>query len=332
MSKKRVLYILDHYPQMSETYIENEIRQLVARYELRVLAMKPPNLTYRTHLSFARIESREHFLKEVRAFRPDVIHGHYATMSRTLAYAAQLVDRPFTLRAHSFDVLGPMLEGIKRFAPFLTDPRCIGILTFPFTRQTLTGVGVKEALVHGCWPVVDLARFHDEGPNGGAVMNVGACIPKKNMEAYVHLGRLAGGRTLNLYPMGYDTGKIQTLNQQLGEPIHIADPIQPEDMPAEYKKHEWLVYTASPELRSVGWPMAVAEAQASGVGVCMQNIRPDLAEYVGEAGHLFDRIEEAAEIIGQPFPEEKRRAGFEQARKSDVREHIHLLEELWQAA
>jgi len=129
-----------------------------------------------------------------------------------------------------------------------------------------------------------------------------------------------------------DTQKIQALNQQLGEPIDIAEPIQPEDMPAEYKKHEWLVYTASPELRSVGWPMAIAEAQASGVGVCMQGIRPDLAEYVGEAGHLFDRIEEAAEIIAQPFPEAKREAGFEQARKSDVRGHIHRLEELWQAA
>jgi hypothetical protein len=332
MSNKRVLYILDHYPQISETYIENEIRQLVARCELRILALKPPNLAYRSHFAYTRIESREQFAREVRAFRPDVIHGHYTVIADVLAFAAQLVDRPFTLRAHSFDVLGPMIDGVRRHAQALTDRRCIGILTFPFTREILTRVGVRDDIVHGCWPVVDFARFHDERPNGTAVMNVGACIPKKNMDSYVRLGALVRERELSLYAMGYDVGRIQALNEQLGRPIRISEAIQPEDMPAEYKKHEWLVYTASPEERSVGWPMAVAEAQASGVGVCMQNIRPDLEEYVGAAGYLFDRIEDAAEIIRQPFPEAMRRKGFEHARKSDVRQHIHLLENLWQAA
>ena len=78
--------------------------------------------------------------------------------------------------------------------------------------------------------------------------------------------------------------------------------------------------------------MAVAEAQAAGVGVCMQNIRPDIAEYVGAAGFLFDQIEDAAALLRKPFPEEMRRKGFAHARKSDVREHIYLLENLWKAA
>ena len=37
--------------------------------------------------------------------------------------------------------------------------------------------------------------------------------------------------------------------------------------------------------------MAIAEAQAAGVGVCMPNIRPDIKEYVGEAGFVYDSIE-----------------------------------------
>lgn len=285
MSKKRVLYILDHYPQMSETYIENEIRQLLPRYELKILAMKAPNLTYQSHFAYTRIESGDQFAKEIRSFRPDIIHGHYIVLAEKLAYAAQLVDRPFTLRAHSFDVLGPMIPKLGQYARALTDRRCIGMLTFPFTRDTLIRVGVREEIVHGCRPVVDFARFHNERPNGTAIMNVGACIPKKSMESYVHLGALAKDKApFNLYAMGYDVEKLHALNEELGRPIRIARTIQPEDMPAEYKKHEWMVYTASPELASVGWPMAVAEAQASGVGVCMQNIRPDLAEYVGAGG------------------------------------------------
>ena len=59
MSKKRVLYILDRYPQISETYIENEIRQLVARYDLRILSLQPPNLGSRSHFAHTRVETKE---------------------------------------------------------------------------------------------------------------------------------------------------------------------------------------------------------------------------------------------------------------------------------
>ena len=84
------------------------------------------------------------------------------------------------------------------------------------------------------------------------------------------------------------------------------------------------------DMASVGWPMSVAEAQASGVGVCMANIRPDLKEYVGGAGFLFNSVSEALEIITNPYPEEMRQKGFEQAKKSNIFEHRARLFELWQ--
>jgi hypothetical protein len=83
---------------------------------------------------------------------------------------------------------------------------------------------------------------------------------------------------------------------------------------------------------TVGWPIAVAEAQAAGVGVCMQDIRPDLREFVGPGGFLFRTAEEAREIISRPFPDHMRRLAFEHARKSDVRSHVGLLEGLWAKA
>ena len=100
-------------------------------------------------------------------------------------------------------------------------------------------------------------------------------------------------------------------------------------MPTEYKKHRWMVYTASKDFNTVGWPLSLAEAQASGVGVLMQNIRPDLKDYVGPGGYVFDTVEDAYRIITQPFPEEKREQGFLQAEKSDVDSHIGLLFQLW---
>ena len=61
----------------------------------------------------------------------------------------------------------------------------------------------------------------------------------------------------------------------------------------------------------------------------MANLRPDLKQYVGEAGYLFNSISEARDIISKPFPEEKRQLGFEHAKKSDVAQHKLILDTLW---
>jgi hypothetical protein len=57
-----------------------------------------------------------------------------------------------------------------------------------------------------------------------------------------------------------------------------------------------------------------------------------MREYVGDCGFLFDNIDDAAKIIAQPFPQELRERGFEQAKRSDVKGHIHLLRNLWNRA
>lgn len=101
-------------------------------------------------------------------------------------------------------------------------------------------------------------------------------------------------------------------------------------MPAEYKRHRWLVYTADFDIPTVGWPMAIAEAQAAGVGVCMPRIRPDLAEYVGP-GVLYDSIDEVSSIVSGPVPDEMREAGFEHAMRSDIGRDKHRLTDLWQS-
>ena len=112
-----------------------------------------------------------------------------------------------------------------------------------------------------------------------------------------------------------------------GGPLHFVPPQPHDSMPAEYKKHQWLVHTAHPDMKSVGWPMAVAEA--AGVGVCLAGLRPDLKDYVGDASHLYTDISEVKDLISGPVPAAMREAGFEQARKSDVKGHIGRLTDLW---
>jgi len=152
------------------------------------------------------------------------------------------------------------------------------------------------------------------------------------MEDFLELAVALPKMEFNLYAMGYQVKGLSQANDRLGSPVNIKPAVEPDDMPREYKKHQWLNYTASPEIIKTGWPVMIAEAQASGVGICMRKIRPDLKEYFGACCFLYDSIPEVRDIISQPFPEELRQIGFEHAKKSDIRRHKHLLTDLWQKA
>lgn len=212
---------------------------------------------------------------------------------------------------------------------WLDDPLCLGVLAFPYSRPWLVRAGVSAGKITDVFPVIAFDRFYDRGPNGDAVMNTGVATPKKRMEDFLELARRVPERDYHLYAMGYHVDELAAKNAALGSPVQIMGPVEPADMPSEYKKHQWLVYTADFDLATVGWPMAVAEAQASGVGVCMPRIRPDLAQYVGQGGFLYDSIEEVESLVRGPVPQDVREAGFAQARLSDIRAQRHLLTGLW---
>jgi glycosyltransferase involved in cell wall biosynthesis len=151
------------------------------------------------------------------------------------------------------------------------------------------------------------------------------------MEDFLDLALAAPKLRFDLYALGYRIEELRETANSRKSPVHFNPPLELEEMPAAYKRHRWLIYTAAPQ-GNVGWPMSVAEAQASGVGVCMANIRGDLRDYVGEAGFLYNTLDEALKITSRPFPEELRQLGFAHAKKSDAFEHRALLFDLWSKA
>jgi hypothetical protein len=160
-------------------------------------------------------------------------------------------------------------------------------------------------------------------------MNVGAALPKKQMEDFLKLGKMVPDVPCRLYALSYETEKIVAQRDGLQSPVEIVPAVEPAEMAPEYKRHDWLVYTASFEMNSVGWPMAIAEARASGLGVSVPNLRPDLAEYAGPGAVLYSSIDEVVDRVCQPPTEEMRELGYEHARRSDIRRHIGSLTELW---
>lgn len=329
---RRVLYFVREYPQISQTYIKAEIDRVKRRgFAVTVVAIQPADINYSGHEPFEVLKNVSVAGLEdlVRRTRPDIIHTHDFKFVRASLMLARIAGTFFTVRTHSFDVLNQRNLEDPLSVSAVNDPGCRGALCFPFAADRLVKAGVSAAKLTPCWPVVDLARFRNRGPNGPDIMNVGAVLPKKAMHVFADLAKTMPETGFNLYMLGYHAAEIEAYARSTGSPMHIVPPVHPDDMPAEYKKHRWMVYTASKEIGEVGWPLSVAEAQASGVGVLLQNIRPDVAEYVGAGGYVFDTIEDARRIISQPFPEDRRQASFEHAEKSDIDKHIELLFQLW---
>jgi hypothetical protein len=338
------MYILKNYPQISETYIKTEIEAVREVCEVRIIATKRANMPAKNHEPYRYTEDLGVICEAIEEFQPDVLHSHWFHSVKVLGKLARKTGVPFTVRGHSFDSIWPEDESpfrhfpllsmfaqpshIRRAIKFIEDDFCLGLLTLPFARPRLERAGFPSAKLVNCFPVVNFKRFFDPQPNGSAIMNVGACIPKKRMEDFVELALRAPELEFNLYALGYKVAELQQFASARQSPVRFIPPVELEEMPAEYKKHRWLVYTAAPG-GNVGWPLAIAEAQASGVGVCMANIRPDLREYAGPMAFLYESLDEVVKVIRQPVPEEVRQSGFEQAKKSDVSQHRSLLFRLW---
>lgn len=352
-TKPRVVYVVQNYPQLSQTYIKVEIEALRELFDIFVISIqsKEPDTPYPTTQPYTYTQDIGRMAEIVDEMRPVALHGHWLHTAPILHKLSLKTGVPYTIRAHSFDVLhrprpnestlvarlqalikgkpDPAKPWPQRYAPLLNQPNCLGMLAFPFARPILENAGLRPDKMVDCYPVIDYKKFHDRSPNGKDVMNIGACIPKKRVEDFVDLAKSMLERKFRHYAIGYQKDKVEAYNASLGAPVEMMPSLWHEDMPTEYKRHEWLVYTADHSFNSVGWPMAVAEAQASGVGVCIANIRPDLQEYLGGAGYTFDSLDQARKIISKPLPDEIREKGFEQARKSDIDGHKGLLVELW---
>ncbi len=359
-AKPRVLYFIAKYPQFSETYMHEEIAAVSADFEVKILTYNvskfprarafpyevieytDPCLVY---APFHKIDptfrspSQRAFLRQVDAviedFQPTVLHAHYFGLALLLRDLARRHRVPFTLRTHSMDMLSEPEEKLRALCDAVRDPQCLSVLTFPPFRATLTSRGVPSEKVTSCWPVVNFARFHrpERRPPTGRVLCAGPATPKKAHTTFVDLAALMreSGLSFDLFARGVSLGATSRYNEERGNVVTISY-ADPDEMGDVYPRYDWLIYPGNPRINKVGLPVGIAEAQASGLGVCWQELpgrREQQLEFLGGGGFLFGEIEELPEILLRPYPEEMRLRGLENARRCDIQGHKSLLTDVW---
>ena len=358
--RPRVIIFIVCYPTFSETYMHEEIRSLYKDYNIKIITYRTSNKPRRDPFPFQVIEYKDRclvykpiheinrnfdnpkqidFLKKIDSiiekFKPDFLHAHYFGLGLLLRNLAERHKSPFTLRTHSMDILSVPNEKIETLCEAVNSPFCLRVLTFPAFRDFLVGHGLQSDKVATCWPVINFTRFYkpDLKSPTGRVLCAGPAIKKKAHTDFVDLAKIMQGKNISfdLYASGSYLEFTNTYNKNAGNVINIkyADP---DDMPDIYPKYDWLVYTSDPKINKVGFPVSIAEAQASGVGVCWQELpgrKEEQLEFMGNAGFIFKNVEELPPILSQPFSEDMRISALENARKCDIEQHKNILTDSW---
>ena len=89
----RVMAVLRHYPQLSETYIETEIRHLARNHELRIVSQGRGDRPYEHHHPYTYVARSdvERLVGIAKEFDPHVIHTHYLHQAPVVDGLSELI-------------------------------------------------------------------------------------------------------------------------------------------------------------------------------------------------------------------------------------------------
>jgi hypothetical protein len=333
----KILLLYKGYPRISHGYQIEESVEINKNHQIMIISFEWELFTKcDKHLPYI-YNSPIKEINNIKKFKPDIIHSHYLDTIDVCVQLSNILQIPFTIKSHSFDILKNNYGESKKYIKIINDTKlCLKIIVFPEFFETLIKMGVKEPKLLSMYPIIDTDKFINlEIENGPHIMSGGAFLPKKNIKGFILLSKKIKEKypekQISYYSVMenksyYD--EILKFNKINNEPVKFIT-VQPEEMPLEYKKHQWLIYSACSKEKTVGNPLMVAEAQASGVGVIMYKLRDTLRGYITENGYLYNTDEEVLEIISNNFDPEKRIKATEMSKRYDKTEQIKLIENTW---
>lgn len=289
----RVLYVLWHYPHLSETYIEAEIRQMLRwGADIEVWREAPPATPYDSEIVIHDGSLHD----AIHTVRPDVIHVHWLSYALVQKNALANSGIPVTIRLHGFDSYP------EHIAAMLANPWLRMIYGFPMhVRQTPPNPRLKAI------PTAfqsELFRPTRE-KNRRLVVRAGAGLQSKDIPFFFELAkRLPDFRfviclvTCNLNE--HYIAELKELAANSGSPVEIRIDVPRIEMARLMSEAGIYLHTinlpGTTHSTPVGMPISVAEAMATGAYVLVRQI-DELVDYIGDAGDGYVDIDHAVKLI-----------------------------------
>jgi colanic acid/amylovoran biosynthesis glycosyltransferase len=289
VSVKRIAYVVNCFPKLSETFVANELAELRRRgVDVRVLSLRASadepqhEIVAAAGLAERATYDVEEFRSLLRSFEPQLVHAHFATdptaVARTLA--AEL-GVPFTFTAHGYDVYR---RPPGDFADRAAAAAAVVTVSEANARYLATTHGVDPAQIAVLPCGVDTEHFTpgDAPLSPAHIVCVARLVPVKNLELLLNACRVLSDRRRDFRCVIVGDGRARdglvALRDRLdlGDFVHLVGPARQSEVLAWWRRAAVAVLTSDSE----GMPVTLMEAAACGV--------PALTTAVGGTPEIVD--------------------------------------------
>ncbi|WP_165371482.1 glycosyltransferase [Pseudolysobacter antarcticus] len=289
----KVLYAIWHYPQLSETYIETEIRAMLRfGVVIEVWSNDDVAVPYPPAVPVRRGDLQD----AIAEFQPDLMHVHWITSASTYATIAQAAGLPVTVRAHGFEV------NPQTLADLLGNRALQRLFLFPRQRELMAAADSRITFMKS---VFDTELFKPAKKNRRLVLRTVAAIPSKDIVLFLEAAkRLPEYRFVliacTVYKRESYVDEIIKLKAELNSPAELYFDM-PHARTAEYTREAGIfLHTAvgidQKDHSPIGMPISIAEAMATGAYVIARD-DPALCDYIGDAGDVYADLDQACALI-----------------------------------
>lgn len=288
VSKLRILYIVSRYPQLSETYIDCEIKKMQQwGYEIEVWRHEIPKVAYNSDLHIHDGDLRG----VINKLKPDLIHIHWLSEAQKVLPLINDLNIPITIKAHSFDTTEQALKfcvqrsSVKKIYGF---PVHADLLNHP--KLTLQNV------------VFDTSLFKpSKNKNRHLIVRAGAALPSKSLPFFIHLAKeLPEFKFVLAVIRCHDDddyiNELKKLADDLHSPVEIRTNLSHEATAELISEAAIYLHTADTKITTIGQPISIAEAMATGCYIVASNYE-SMNNYIAESGKTYNDMTEAKKII-----------------------------------
>lgn len=291
--KPRVLYVLWHYPQLTETYAETEIRQL-RKFGCEVYVWREvmPVSPYETEIPVYD-EPLEDIILMVK---PDLIHIHWLGFAKQNEYLLDVLKIPVTVRLHGFDF------DYDYILHLLKKDWLRSIYGFPH-HQSLFKNSSKFKQLKSSFDSDLFApcRFK----NRKMVFRAVAGLPSKDVPFFLEIAKRLPDFEF-IIALGVCNCKEAYIQEllQLAKTINSPAKVMvnvPRDEVARLTKEAGIYLHTVNALGTdhatpLGMPISISEAMATGAYILARNVDV-MARYIEDAGALYNDMDEAISCI-----------------------------------
>lgn len=303
MNGLRIAYVLRVFPKLSETFIVGELAELRRRgAAVRILSLERQreSLRHRIVEEAGLDEAVEYepsrFDAELRRFRPQLLHAHFAT--EATAVARELAARhglPFTFTAHGYDVYRKPPSDFAARAEAAAALVTVSDANARHIEDTF-GVPRRKLRVIPCG--IDLDRFTPGGvPDPRLIVAVARLNPVKRLDVLLRACALLRDRGASFRCVIVGDGPCRAELEELRRELRLerlltlAGPAE-QGVVADWWRRAGIAVLSS---EREGMPVCLMEAAAAGVPAVAPAVGgiPELV-HDGETGLLYPALDAPA--------------------------------------